>query len=154
MTRHLAFTAIELMVGVLVMAVLLAVALISPDSAEQTAKHEAERVQAYLYRVIQKADRLGLGFTLDTLPNTNGEGYCIQIQWPGSMNYERTFKSWDGCSYSDNFKGTSNGELVYNAMHKRFLTGGTITITAGKGTKYYVIIASTEGRIRISDTAP
>ena len=154
MAKHSAFTAIELTVGILVMIVLTAVALISPDAAEQSAKHEAERVQAYLYRVIQQADRRRQNFTLDTLPNSNGIGYCIEIHWPGGMNYEKTFKSWDGCSYSDNFAGTEYGELVYNTKNKQFNTGGTITITNYRGEKYYVIIASTEGRIRISDTAP
>lgn len=157
MTKRRAFTAIELLVGLLVMAIVSATAVVSAKVSEQTAKREAERLQAYIYRVIQSADRRGQGFDLDTISQNSENGrreFFIEIRWPGKMNYDRSFKASNGCTYSDNFNGNERGELEYVARNRRFNTGGTITIHGADGDTWHVIIASTEGRIRISDIPP
>ena len=157
MTKHRAFTVIELFIGIAVMAMISSVALMSVNVAKQTAKREAERVQAYIYRVIQSADRRGQGFTLDTIFQDSEDGrrqFFIEIKWQGERDYDRSFKASNGCTYSDNFKGNELDELEYSTKKRQFFTGGTITVHGADGKYYYVIIASTEGRIRISDTPP
>ena len=149
MTRHGAFTAIELMTGLLVITIVAAVALVSPKMTEQTAKREAERLQAYLYLVMQSSDRRMQDFDLDTFSD------YISVKWMGNSKYvDKSFKASHGCIYSDNFQGT-NGKTTYSAKKKLFYNPGTITINDVNGKYYYVIIAGiTEGRVRISDTAP
>ena len=142
MSRRRAFTLTEQLVGILVMTILSAVELISPRVATQTAKREAERVRAYLYRVIQAADRRGINFNLDTFKD------YISVKWMGKSKYEETFKPPYGCTYSDNLPGKYN-VITYNAKNMQFNAGGTITVKGADGKTCSVIIASTEGRIRI-----
>ena len=158
MTKRRAFTVIELLVGLLVMAIVSATAVVSAKVSEQTAKREAERLQAYIYRVIQSADRRGQDFTLDMdFQDKKGGGreYYITITWrKNEKNPDSSFKASAGYKYSDNFKGNEYDELVYIAKNRQFKTGGRIKIQDADGNTCYVIIGSTEGRIRISDTSP
>lgn len=158
MKKRRAFTAAELIISLLVMSITYAAMSLSSASAKQTAQHEAERLAAYINRVIERADRMHLTFTFDTDFNTDSDGkqyYYITVKWPGGeQNHERSFRASAGCKYTDNFNGTSLGELVYNVRSKQFNTGGTITVTDSQGEKYYVIIAVTEGRIRLSENPP
>ena len=152
----------EMMISILVMSISYAAMSMSAVTAKQTAQHEAERLAEYIYRMIQKADRIHQNFDLDTDFIANAEGskeYYITIKWPGDENYEKPrFRASAKCSYSDNFIGT-NGKITYNALNKKFQngranTGGTITVTDSQGKKYYVIIAVTEGRIRLNENPP
>lgn len=148
MMRRGAFTLTEIVIAVFVMLIVSVIAVMSPLASEQKAKHEAERVAAYLYRMEQRADRMRQNFNIDTFTD------YILIKWPGGMsNEDRTFKASNGCTYSDNFGGR-NGEGTYNARKKQFSTGGTINVYGADGDLWYVIIASTEGRIRVSDIPP
>lgn len=162
MKKRRAFTAAELIISLLVMSITYAAMSLSSASAKQTAQHEAERLAAYIFRMIQKADRMHVGFDMDMDFAAKEDGvkeYYVTIKWPGDENYEKPrFKASAGCSYTDNFVGT-NGKITYNVMNKRFTnggsnTGGTITVTDYQGEKYYVIIAVTEGRIRLSENPP
>ena len=143
MKTYRAFTVAELMIGILVMAISSAAMLLSAQSAKQTAQHEAERLAAYIYRTMNKADRMHNNFNMLTAP-----GY-IHIDWDSGPN-DLSFKASGGCMYENNFWG---GKITYNSNSKRFISGGTITVTDSQGEKYYVIIAGiTEGRIRTSPT--
>ncbi|MBQ3765036.1 MAG: type II secretion system protein, partial [Synergistaceae bacterium] len=62
--RKRGFTLIEIVTAMLVMAVIAGAAMMSITSAKQTAKREAERVQAYIYRQMQRADRMHKDFTI------------------------------------------------------------------------------------------
>ena len=64
-SRRRGFTLVEIMTAMLVMAVITGVAMMSITSAKQTAKREAERMQAYIYLQMQKADRIHKNFTLE-----------------------------------------------------------------------------------------
>ena len=140
------FTLIEIVVGILVMLLLLTVARLSITIEGQSAKREAERVVAYLYRLIQMADRRRQNFDIDTFQD------YISVKWEGtgSDEIDTSFKASPGCSYSDNFPG-DNGEGTYNAMNRQFNGGATITIEGADGKKSKIEIASTEGRIKILD---
>lgn len=142
MRTQKAFTLTELAIGILIAAIAGAAISLSSLSAKQTAKHEAERVAAYIYRMVQKADRIHRGFWMNTNP-----GY-IYINW-NSGPEDDSFKASPGCSYEGFFK---EGNLTYNISDKRFPGGGHITITDSAGEKYYVIFAAVEeGRIRIDE---
>ena len=143
-------TLVEIMAFIFVLGIISSAMIISPEMARQSAENEAQRVRAYIYRQIDRADRMHCNFGLDTGIMNNE--HVIAIDWPGMANDDSSFKASYGCRYSDNFSGTNGG--TYNAMHKQFNEGGTITITDSEGRSYYVIIAATEGRIRISDTHP
>lgn len=143
MKKRRAFTAAELIISLLVMSITYAAMSLSSASAKQTAQHEAERLAAYINRLIDKADMIHNNFYMITVP-----GY-MHINW-GSGPEDISFKASSGCSYSSNFWG---GKLTYNSRKKRFNSGGTITVTDSQGEVYYVIIAGiNEGRIRISPT--
>lgn len=146
MKKHRAFTIIEIMMGILIMTIVYAVSLISIDSAKQTAKREAERVAAYLYRQIEKAERIHKNFYIEVYTD------FIRVNWYDINTIDDSFKAHTGCKYSAKFK---NEEGRYNASKKLFNDGGTIKVTGADGKIYYVILAGiNEGRIRISDTQP
>ena len=167
MKTRRAFTIVELMISVAVMLITYAAMAVSAQSAKQSAEHEAERLAAYIFRTIQRADRMHRDFTMDTCSNTDaiGKYYYVEVQWDSVKNVEiggnteRSFRASRGCTYSDNFPGS--GEIAYNANTKRFkmvdssaMSGGTITVTDSQGEVYYVIIALNEGRIRLSAKEP
>lgn len=153
MKTRKAFTLTELVVGIMVMAITYAAMSLSSSAAKQTAQHEAERLAAYIFRTIQKADRIHKGFNMDVATDST-EGYqYIKITWNevgalDNKNVEDSFKASAGCRYED-----VTG-LKYRPENKQFDKGDTIEITDSEGKVYYVIIASTEGRIHTSETAP
>lgn len=151
--RRRGFTLAELIVGVVVMIVTLGVATMSLRSTDQTARREAERLVAYLYRQMDQAVRIHKGFRLTIGPDSKTGIDRVLINW-GDQKYDNTpFEPSDGCSYSDNFP---NGDVNYLANKQAFSEGGTITVTDAKGEKYYVIVepSSKGGRVRLSDTPP
>lgn len=142
MKTRRAFTIVELMISVAVMLITYAAMAVSAQSAKQSAEHEAGRLAAYIFRTIQRADRMHNGFWMNTAP-----GY-VHIKW-NSGPTDVSFKATIGCRYTNNFKGN----ITYDVSKKLFTSGGTITVTNSQGEVYYVIIASaTEGRIRLSPT--
>ena len=142
MKRCRAFTIVELTIAVLVMLVMISVATLSPTAVRQSAKSEAEKLQAYIYRTMQKADRIHKNFYLEFL-----SGF-VRVNWHDISTVDDSFKISDTCQYSQNF---TDGKAQYNANKNCFITPGTITIKDSSGHTYLVIIAGiTEGRIRIS----
>ncbi len=155
MKKRRGFTVVELVIVLILFAISYASWTLSISLATQTAEHEAERLAAYIDRVIDKADRMHLSFTMDTDFDTDSAGnksYYITVKWPGGEeNHDKSFRASAGCRYSDNFKGTDKEELVYNVISKQFNTGGKITVTDSQGETCYIKIGSTEGRIRITE---
>ncbi|MBQ6972358.1 MAG: type II secretion system protein [Synergistaceae bacterium] len=142
--KHKAFTMTEILTAVVVMMMTLAVALMSPRGVRQTAKREAERLQAYIYRNMQKADRIHKNFYLTFYTD------FVRLNWHDQSTIDDSFKISEGCSYTNTF---TDSEAHYNAGRRRFTNAGTITVNGADGKIYYVIIAGiTEGRVRISET--
>lgn len=157
MRKQKAFTLTELAIGILIAAIAGAAISLSSLSAKQTAKHEAERVAAYIYRTVQKADRIHRGFNIYTGKDLGTSEYFIAIKWPNADNRpDELFKPSPGCKFVDNFDTIvgSGNENTYLPEQKRFKWGGHITVTDSAGEKYYVILATTEGRIRIDENPP
>ena len=152
MTKYRAFTIAEVMITILIMTISSAAMLLSAQSAKQTAQHEAERLAAFIYRTMNKADRINQSFYMAMRSEQKGDAkeYYARIEWGGG-NVDKSFRASKGCSYTDNFKGTYG--IPYNETKKRFNSGGTITVTDSQGEVHYIIIAGiTEGRIRLSPT--
>lgn len=146
MKHREAFTLTEALTACLIMTIMLSVAAMSPKAVKQTAKREAEKLQAYLYRTMQKADRIHKNFYLEIYSD------FVRINWHDMHTIDDSFKSSDGCRYSNNF---SYSEAKYNAHKKLFSQGGTITVYDADGEKWYVILAGiTEGRVRTSSIPP
>ena len=142
MKTRRAFTIVELMVSIAVMMITYAAMTVSAQSAKQTAEHEAGRLAAYIFRMIQKADRMHNGFKMNTAPGH------VYINW-NSGPEDVSFKATTGCRYTNNFPSNR----TYNASNRRFTSGGKITVTDSQGGVHYVFIAGiTEGRIRLSPT--
>ncbi|MBQ3347689.1 MAG: type II secretion system protein [Synergistaceae bacterium] len=145
MKKRRAFTLTELIVGVVVMIVTLGVATMSLRSMDQTAKRETERLVAYIYRQMDKAERIHAIFTL-LIDKT-----AVQIKWNSYTDWEIEHRASDGCTYEDNY-GTKS--ITYKPTNKMFVPGH-ITVSGPNGDTYYVILAGiNEGRVRISDTPP
>ena len=136
--RRRGFTLAELVVGVVVMIVTLGVTTMSLRSTDQTAKREAERLAAYIYRQMDKAVRIHKGFTMTVGTDS------VLIQW-GNLDDDNSFKASDGCSYN------LQGSRKYNASKQSFPQGATINVYDARGGQCDVILATqTEGRITIS----
>lgn len=141
--RHKGFSLVEIAVVLLLFGVAAAYMVISPNVAKQTAKHEAERLQEYIFSKIAKADKINATFTLSFTGNS------VSTKWLGNNDYQDSdYRATAGCKYEDNF----NGNCEYMPGSRNFLVGGHIQIWDSDGEEYYVIIAATEGRIRISPT--
>lgn len=140
MKKRKGFTLVELIISLLVMSITYAAMSMSSAAAKQTAEHEAERLAAYIYRLMDKADMLHNNFYIVTDP-----GYIL-VNWDSGPD-DLSFKATQGCRYE------MEGKLTYNSRKRRFNNGGTITVKDSQDGVYYVIIAGiTEGRIRISPT--
>lgn len=146
-TRN-AFTLIELLVSVVITAIVSAVMIMSPAAARQTAKREAEKLYAYVYRQMHRADKMHRSFYFNIGIN------FIATKWAGTdyFDIEKSYKATTGCTYDHNYEYGTKCE--YNPNTKMFKPGH-IKITDADGDKWYVIFAGiTEGRVRISDSPP
>ena len=137
---------IEMIVGILVMCLSLAVAVISPRAIRQSAKREAERLSGYIHRVMQKSERTHKNFLLEFATD------FVRVNWHDITTIDDSFKASNGCSYSNNF---TDGNALYNPHKQMFQNPGTVTVYGADGETYYVICAGiTEGRVRVSPTPP
>ena len=151
------FTIVEMAIVILILGIMASVMTFSPEIAKQTAKREAERLQKYIYKMVDIADRRHMNFELEIGPIVETGKIELKIRWINSSktnpygNYE-TFTPTAGCSYRFTKTTTS---IKYNARNKRPNPFGTIEVTDANGEKHYVIFAGVnEGRIRLSETEP
>ena len=136
------FSLVELAVALVILGIMASVMVISPNVAKQTAKHEAERLQEYIYRQMQKSDRTQKNFQLEV-----GDTY-VYINWGNNDTKDKSYKASSGYKYDPAF---GDGDGKYNPNLKRFPSGGHIKIADADGEEYYVIIEAVGGgRIRIS----
>ncbi|MBR0184782.1 MAG: type II secretion system protein, partial [Synergistaceae bacterium] len=143
--RRNGFTLVELLTAIVVMTIISGAAMMSLTAADQTAKREAERVQAYIYDLMRKADRAHVNFTMKLYGNGNN----LIVTWNNgntTVVEDASFFLTDGCYFEKNL------EQKYSFMNKGF-SGGTILIIGADGKKWKVILAvsNQEGRIRIEE---
>ncbi len=142
------FTIVEMAIVILILGIMASVMTFSPEIAKQTAKREAERLQMFLSSMEDTADRRHMNFDIEVGPIVETGQVVVTINW-GSEKYPKPkLEPSVGCSYENKL---ANKKGTYNARNKRFNAGGTITVIGADG-ECDVIIATTEGRIRISET--
>lgn len=152
--RRNGFTLVELLTAIVVMTIISGAAMMSLTAADQTAKREAERVQAYIYDLMRKADRAHVDFEIDA--NTILNNGHVTVKWYGKETITDTsFIPTDGCYYSAKY-GLENKTVIYRYQSKDFNYNGTITVVGAgvnkQGTnedKHYIKIH--DGRIRLDD---
>ncbi|MBR1658363.1 MAG: type II secretion system protein [Synergistaceae bacterium] len=140
--RRRGFSLVEILMVILVMGVIAAIITISPNVAKQSAKSEAERVVAYIYRLMQKADKTHVSFNI----NAAEDHIWVKFEAPGAID-DNSFKPSPGCKYVAKF----DGNRTYNPYKKVFTQGATIEVNGADGETLYIKLATaTEGRVRIT----
>ena len=138
--RERGFTLIEIVTAMLVMAVIAGAAMMSITSAKQTAKREKQRMMAYIYRLMQKADRTHKNFYIQVASDH------LTVNWNGDV--DDSFKASDGCSFS--YGNAERTTYTYTSNLKGF-NGGTINITGADNKTEELTLAvagASEGRIK------
>lgn len=151
------FSLIELSICVVIIFILASTIAVNINSYEQTAKQEAEKLEAYIHDLMRKADRSHQAFEL------NLESNMIRWQWSnnkttwknatdGILIYKKNPTDKEkpiispGFTVNHNFK---NDILTYQTT-KQFSNNGHFTITRDDDTtKYYVYIRL--GRVRLAE---
>lgn len=147
--RRKGFTLTELLMGIVVMTIMASAAVLSMSVADQTSKREAEKVAAYLVRLVEKSDRIKHGFNLEIKDSNK-----IVVSWNADEESESllatsgcTYAAWnfdDNMIYNDTnypmgakiFTSESNDEYTDTKKHKY------ITVTSGNTSPYYVILTA------------
>lgn len=144
------FTIVEMAIVILILGIMASVMTFSPEIAKQTPKREAERLQMYINRMKDAADRRHMNFDIEVGPVLEKGKSGVNIRWANGKYEEPKFEATAGFSYSSNF--SNNGTGTYNAKNKQFNSGATITVKNADGEVFYFTIASTEGRTKVSDS--
>lgn len=135
------FTLTEL---IICMGIMLLVVYISMGShiGDQTAKQEAEKLEIWLARITQQAIRTRRGFEL------TASGSDVKITWSDNLKTER-FDSSAGFKFGINGGIT---KLSYSMADNGFNPPSTLIVTNGRDNSKYYVIASSTGRIRLSES--
>lgn len=145
------FTLFEIMTAVVLMVIMTAIASMSLTSLSQTSKREAEKLSAYLTRLVQKSDRTKASFDMVMKSSE------FVVSW---LKHNRNVESFDfnkDCSYSySNFETVgSEKRLIYDwkryprgvkiftaSSNAGYTSSKYITIKDAKSHAYYVIITA------------
>lgn len=155
------FSLIELSICVVIIFILASTIAVNINSYEQTAKQEAEKLEAYIHDLMRKADRSHESFLLDI----TDEKIISYWEHEKTHDYPKHGKKiyWKGngeqgkenpiISKGFTVKSTESlkPDVGYNHIKNSFTQNGHFTITRDDDTtKYYVYIRL--GRVRISET--
>ena len=153
------FTLIEVLMSVTIMSIMAGVMTLSYHVADQTPMREAEKLAAYLRRLIQKSNRIKVGFQVE-IPNAT----ALYVSWDISGDHkEPPFDISAGLRYAPYFatEETPTLKMIYD--YKNYPNGASINvlgnvssyqvgnkhkyieISSDKSLPYYVLI--TEGGI-------
>ena len=152
--RRRAFTLTEVVVAILILGIMAAAITLSPNSAKQTAKMEAERIAAVISGLIDSAERTHGRFWF--IPSSNEIYIAHTKEYYSSTPKEKLdFKVSGGCSFSSssimgyNTEGSTTSNVIINTASTpvvRIEVSGqtdddakyTITVT-GAGTSPYFV---------------
>ena len=159
MRKNNAFTLVEVLTGLVVIALLTAAMTMKSGSSRQSIRREAERLAAYINSLMQTADRNRMSFILFL----NEGGCSVLFVYPSegkdpleSKEYLKYFTL--NPKYEIQLKNIY--QLNYRPKNNNFSQGCTITIVEKTPddiqdmSKYYVIIAAIGGRVRTSPNPP
>lgn len=147
MSRHGAFTLVELLISTTIIGIVSGAAMIAFGrfSLQITPKREAERALNWLYLTTEKAENAGRSFSIYI---KNGS---LAVLMNGDGEPE-TLRSSEGCSFRRQGSGGDSLRSVYSAQWGTFTPAMTIEVSGGAPNSY--IILSGQGRMRISDSPP
>ena len=154
MASRKGFTLIEVLMSVTIMSIMLGVMTLNYSVAAQTPKREAEKLAAYLTRLIQKSNRIKVGFQVE-IPHAT----ALYVSWDAAGNHtEPPFDISEGLRYAPHFNSadltaTSILKMVYDCKNypngasinvvgniESDTNGTFIEISADKSLPYYVLI--------------
>ena len=158
--RRKAFTLTEIVIAILVLGIMAAAMTLSPGSAKQSAKREADRIVAQLYRLIEYANRTHVSFKVLFDGTEQTESVPVEWQTPTTskfyhIGYDRELKLTNGFSIKNlnNMSSASQHNLVYGIGDNSFLPPSmTLQVKAPDESVHYIIIYVPGTRIRTSDT--
>ena len=162
MASRKGFTLIEVLMSVTIMSIMAGVMTLSYHVADQTPMREAEKLAAYLRRLIQKSNRIKVGFQVE-IPHVA----ALNVSWDISGDHkEPPFDISAGLRYAPHFDSadlSSTSILKMNYNYRCYPNGASINvlgnvssyqvgnkhkyieISSDKSLPYYVLI--TEGGI-------
>lgn len=150
------FTLIEVLMSVTIMSIMAGVMTLSYHVADQTPMREAEKLAAYLRRLIQKSNRIKVGFQVE-IPNAT----ALYVSWDISGDHkEPPFDISAGLRYAPHFDSTKlvetyTSQMIYdyinypkgakidvlsNVSNLNKLGYKYIEISSDKSLPYYVLI--------------
>ena len=155
------FSLTELLVSIAIIMILSSMITLNINSHKQTAKKEAEKLEAFIHDLMRKADRMHKGFSLVFNANgiksywedeaQNDEKKGTKIYWTGTLNADEKQPI-----ISKGFKVTwiEKSDYIYNLKNNAFdPPDRTLTIQRDSDkTKYNVVFAG--GRIRLENPNP
>ena len=150
--RLRAFSMVEIITGLIVIALIFSTMTMKPGSSRTGIRREAERLAAYINSLTQTADRYRSPFIMDF-----AGGKCHAAYGDKTLNdrNENVFK------HNERYKFESNvDKFNYSIRYNVFTQGGTITVMdmlsddINDRSVYYVIIATRGGRVRTSPDPP
>ena len=160
--RRKAFTLTEVVIAILVLGIMAASLTLSPNSARQTAKREADLIVTQLYRLIETANRKHVSFKV-LFDGTEQKDYVL-VEWQTpetsqlyNIGYYRELKLTKGCSIKNlnNMDSMNRFNLKYSLGDNSFLPPGmTLQVKGQDESIHYIIIYVPGNRLRISDTRP
>ena len=169
--RRKAFTLTEVVIAILVLGIMVASLTLSPNSARQTAKREADLIVTQLYRLIETANRKHVSFKV-LFDGTEQKDYVL-VEWQTpetsqlyNIGYYRELKLTKGCSIKNLNRSVNDSNsmasvendtfnLVYGIGDNSFLPPGmTLQVKGQDESIHYIIIYVPGNRLRISDTRP
>ena len=158
--RRNAFTLTEVAIAILILGIMAAFMTLSTRTARQTAKSEADRIVAQLYRLIETANRKHVSFKV-LFDGTEQKDY-VRIDWqtPTTSDFYNTgyteLNITKGCSIQNlNNTTMDQSALRYSLKDNGFLPPSmTLQVKGQDESIYYIIIRVPGSRIRTSETKP
>ena len=148
-----AFTMTELLIGMLIVAITAGIFSLDVNSfGKQTAKHEAERVAAYIQTHLRRADItqdiLWITITAENIKLKTGEMESRSDYDNAKLVDDPAFTTSDGCTFQNtgNFVYPKNADKVLSTLKFKFIPdGASVSIGTGTDGKYCLTLNGSDG---------
>ena len=159
--RRKAFTITELAIAILILGIMAAYVTLNINTSKHTAKSEAERILAQLYRLTETASKKHVSFKVLFTGAEQTNYVDVEWQTPTTSRtyhtgYDREIKLTKGCSVQNLNKMScvSGHNLRYSISNNSFLPPSmTLKVKGTDKSVYYILIYVPGTRMRLSDTS-